>query len=480
VGRVSYSYANRYFVTGSMRRDYAGRLPEGKKYGDFPSVTAAWKLSEEPFMPKTKALNLLKFRGSWGRIGNLGSIANAYGNPAITEYANQYDVAGSLGRGAMLTTAFNPYLTWETSEQTDFGLDADFLNSRLSVSVDWFDKRTFNLIKQQELNWPTYVGLGAKTINEGEIRNRGWEFSLGWNDQINKDWSYFVNANFSTLKNWVSNIGSADPVTGAKPVWRGTDSYRSTVLTPFRTIEGEPLNSYWLVQSAGLFQSDAEAAAYVDKDGNRIQPNAIAGDLKFIDQLTVDTNDDGIPDAADGRINDDDRVQMGAYFPKTTYAVTAGFTWKDLSFSFMLQGVGGIKLFNGWKYTLLSDADMNVNRSQEILNAWSPTNTSSTIPRLTSVDSNSNFGTTSDWYLEDASYLRIKNINLAYSLDKALASITPFLQERKSSLLLYMSIDNLFTFTKYSGMDPEIGGAGLDRGRYPLARIVSFGIKLTY
>jgi hypothetical protein len=331
--------------------------------------------------------------------------------------------------------------------------------------VDWFDKRTFNLIKQQELNWPTYIGLGAKTINEGEIRNRGWEFTLGWNDKINKDWNYFVNANFSTLKNWVSNIGAADPVTGNKPVWRGTDSYRSTVLTPFRTIEGEPLNSYWLVQSAGLFQTDAEAAAYVDKDGNRIQPNAKAGDLKFIDQN------------GDGKINDDDRVQMGAYFPKLTYALTAGFSYKNLSFSMMLQGVGGIKLFNGWKYTLLSDADMNVNRSQEILNAWSPTNTSSTIPRLTNVDSNSNFGTTSDWYLEDASYLRIKNINLAYSLDKTLAS---FLKDRKSALLLYMSIDNLYTFTKYTGMDPEIGGAGLDRGRYPLARIVSFGIKLTY
>ncbi|KAA6345375.1 TonB-dependent receptor SusC [termite gut metagenome] len=467
VGRIAYSYDDRYFVTASYRRDYAGRLPVEKKYGDFPSVTAAWKLSEEAFFPKTDFINYLKFRGSWGRIGNLASIGYAYGNPTLNLISEN---TGFLGNGSVVSTvtigsAFNPYLTWETSEQTDLGLDASFLKDRLSLSVDYFNKRTYNLIKQQDLNFPDYIGVGTKLINEGEIRNTGVEFLVGWNDTAGKNWSYFLNANLGTLKNWVSDIGLADPATGVKPVWRLDDVFRSGFTMPFRTIEGEPLNSYWLIQSAGLFQSDAEAAAYQDKDGNRIQPNAKAGDLKFIDQN------------GDGTINNDDKLQMGAFYPKLTYGFSGGFSYKDLSFSFLLQGVGGIKSFFAYKSLGLSDSYGNFNRWNKILDAYPKTND---IPRLTVLDLNHNFTTDSDWFLEDASYLRVKNINLTYSLNRYLYKISPALRDGGSALSVYTSIDNLYTFTKYSGMDPEVGGKGLDGGKYPVPRVISFGVKLTY
>ncbi|MDR2086370.1 MAG: TonB-dependent receptor [Dysgonamonadaceae bacterium] len=469
VGRLSYSWNNRYFATASYRRDYAGRLPKDKKYGDFPALTAAWKISEEPFVPKTDALTLLKIRASWGRIGNLGSIGYTYGNPTLATNTSG-DVGGQIGVTNPLianmiynSTAFNPYLTWETSEQTDLGLDAELLNGRLSLSADYFLKKTYNLIKTQDSGWPSYIGLSAKMINEGEIQNSGLELVVGWQDRIG-DWSYFVNANLATLKNTIQDIGPADPGTGEKPVWRWDNSFRGT-LQPFRSREGDPLYSYWLIRNGGLFQSDAEAAAYVDKEGKRIQPDAKAGDLKFIDQN------------GDGKINDEDRVYMGAYFPKTTYALTAGFTYRKLAFSFMLQGVGGAKAFNAQKFIMLNESVGNFNRDNRILNAWPNSND---IPRIAANDPNGNFGTNSDWYLEDASYLRIKNVTVSYDFSDLLHKVSPLLQNRKSALSAHISMDNLHTFTRYTGMDPEVGGIGMDGGRYPVPRVFSMGIKLSY
>jgi TonB-linked SusC/RagA family outer membrane protein len=463
VGMLSYSWNNRYFATASFRRDYAGRLPAGKKYGDFPSATAAWKISEESFFPKSDAWSLLKLRGSWGRIGNLGSIGANYAFPVLTK---DYS-ATAMGENGLpyenfiyYSAAFNSLLTWETSEQTDFGVDLEFLGNRLSFSADYFDKRTFNLIKRQDAGWPTYIGVTPKLINEGEIHNTGFEFTAGWKDRIGQV-DYYINGNLSTLKNRVSDIGPVDPETGKKPVWRYDDNYR-VILQPMQTIEGEPLYSYWLIKSDGLFQSDAEAAAYVDKEGNRIQPYAVAGDIKFIDQN------------GDGKINDDDRIYMGGYFPKITYALMGGVTWKNLSFSLMLQGVGGSKAFYAAKYHLLNEGIGNFNRWNKILDAYPNTND---IPRLTTVDSNGNFGTQSDWYLEDASYLRIKNINIGYAFDRILPAS---LRQRNGSLQVYLSVDNLYTFTKYSGMNPEIEDKGLDQGKYPVPRVVALGVSIVY
>ena len=469
IGRLAYSYDDRYFVTASWRRDYAGRLPDDNNYGDFPAVTAAWKISNEAFYPKNAVVNLLKLRASWGRVGNLGSIdynykSNVLAKTTWTEQA-QYGVSSNTTWGTFIynDTALNEDLTWETSEQTDIGLDIDMFKSRLSMQLDYFEKRTYNLIQEQTINWPSTIGLDAMLVNQGEVRNRGVEVQVSWNDRINKDWSYFVSGNFSYLKNWVSDIGITNE-DGTKGVWTGDGSFRGIPYV-YQTAEGEPLNSFYLVKSLGIFQSDEEAAAYVDADGNRIQPNAVAGDLKF-----EDYNGDGV-------IDDNDRQYCGSATPKTTFALTFGATYKKLSFSAMFQGVGGAQALNVAKYMTLNDAEGSFNRLSDILDAWSETNTDSDIPRLTKSDSNGNFSTASTYYLEDASYLRMKNFTVSYDLTDQIRKWS-HLSERNSTLSVYFSGENLFTITSYSGMDPECGG--YDTMKYPVSRVFSFGLKLTY
>lgn len=469
IARLAYSYDDRYFVTASWRRDYAGRLPKEHNFGDFPAVTLGWKISNEKFFKKNDIVNLLKLRASWGRVGNLGSIDYNYKSPLLSK--NTYQEQAQYGvtsnqlwnNFAYYSTALNPNLTWETSEQYDLGLDMEMFNNRLSLSMDYFDKRTFNLIQPQPMNWPSTMGLDAMLVNLGEVRNRGFELSIGWNDRINKNFSYFVTGNFSYLKNWVSDIGVKNE-DGTPGVWTDDKSFRS-VKDIYQTTEGEPLNSFHLIQTAGIFQSDEEAAAYVDKNGKRIQPDAKKGDLKFVDY-------DG-----DGTIGFGDRQYMGSATPKTTFAWTLGFTWKKLSFSAMFQGVGGAQAMNVSKYMLLSDVEGNFNRSREILNAWSPDNRGSNIPILSKNDNNGNFSTASDWYLEDASYLRLKNVTLSYDLSDVFCKWS-HLNDRNSRLSVFLSGENLATITRYSGMDPECGG--WDALKYPVSRVFSLGVKLTY
>lgn len=469
IARLAYSYDDRYFVTASWRRDYAGRLPKEHNFGDFPAVTLGWKISNEKFFKKNDIVNLLKLRASWGRVGNLGSIDYNYKSPLLSKntYSEQaqYGVTSNQlwNNFAYYSTALNPNLTWETSEQYDLGLDMEMFNNRLSLSMDYFDKRTFNLIQPQPMNWPSTMGLDAMLVNLGEVRNRGFELSIGWNDRINKNFSYFVTGNFSYLKNWVSDIGVKNE-DGTPGVWTDDKSFRS-VKDIYQTTEGEPLNSFHLIQTAGIFQSDEEAAAYVDKNGKRIQPDAKKGDLKFVDY-------DG-----DGTIGFGDRQYMGSATPKTTFAWTLGFTWKKLSFSAMFQGVGGAQAMNVSKYMLLSDVEGNFNRSREILNAWSPDNRGSNIPFLSKNDNNGNFSTASDWYLEDASYLRLKNVTLSYDLSDVFCKWS-HLNDRNSRLSVFLSGENLATITRYSGMDPECGG--WDALKYPVSRVFSLGVKLTY
>lgn len=470
VARLAYSYDDRYFVTASWRRDYAGRLPKENNFGDFPAATLAWKISNEKFFKKSDFIGMLKLRASWGRVGNLGSIDYNYKSLLLgTSYWQeqaQYGVINNATWNNFVynSTAMNRNLTWETSEQWDLGLDVELFKNRLALSFDYFDKRTFNLIQKQTMNWPSSIGLDPLLINQGEIRNRGIEIQANWNDRVNKDFSYFVSGNFSYLKNWVSDIGvkNAD---GSPGVWTDSDSKFRNIPYTRQTAEGEPLNSYYLIKTDGIFQSDAEAAAYVDKNGKRIQPNAVAGDLKFIDYNN------------DGKIDDKDRQYCGSATPKTTYSFSFGATYKKFSFSAMFQGVGGAQAFYAAKSVILSDADGNFNRVKDILNAWSPTNTSSNIPRLSMNDPNSNFSTASDWYLESASYLRLKNLTLSYDLTDVLQKWS-HLRERNSRMSVYFSGENLFTITDYSGMDPECGG--WDAMKYPVSRVFSFGVKLTY
>ncbi|WP_018628192.1 SusC/RagA family TonB-linked outer membrane protein [Niabella aurantiaca] len=452
VGRFSYSWSDRYFMTASLRNDIAGRLPAQNRSKYFPGVTAAWKLSSESFF-NVRAINLLKFRASWGRIGNINSVGLYYGYPTLTRgNSNQ------LGNGApesfvyYLASLHNPDLNWETSEQKDLGIDISLLDERLNITADYFDKLTIDLITTQSNNWPVAMGFGAPLINQGRIRNTGFEFSAAWRGKIG-ELAYDVNGNFATLKNRVAyideNPGSA---------WNDGDTWRGTI-KPYRSVVGQPYRSFWLYETGGVFQTDEEAAAYVGPDGKRVQENARAGDLKFIDQN------------GDGKLNDDDRIYMGNAFPKITYGFTANASWKNFDFSMFWQGVGGVKLFHIFKESTLNASEQGYNRWDKILEAWSPSNTGGTIPRISANDPNNNFQTPSDWYLENGNYLRLKSVVLGYNFNKLY---------RNMKLRVYISSDNLLTITKYSGMDPEVGGWGFDGGQFPVSRIYAAGVKLTF
>ena len=468
VARGSYSYDDRYFVTASWRRDYAGRLPKGHNKGDFPAVTAAWKISSEPFFPQTDVIDQVKLRASWGRVGNLGSIGWNYKSANLSKSTwNEQAIYGPENNALWGTfwypsKAVNQNLTWETSEQFDAGLDIDLFNDRLSLSVDYYNKRTFNLIQDQTMGWPQTIGLDAMKVNQGEINNQGVEVLVNWKDNLSKDFNYWVSANFAYNRNRVVSTGVLDDE-GNAGVWTGGGDFRMMPWI-YQSEAGQPLNSFYVIKTAGIFQSDAEAAAYT-KDGNRIQPAAVAGDLKFVDYNN------------DGKIDEKDRQYVGSAMPKFTYALSAGFNWKNFNFSMMWQGVAGNKIAYVGKQMILADFEGNFNRSAEILNAWSPSNTSSNIPRLSKNDPNGNFSTPSDWYIEDGSYLRLKNLTIGYDLTSALRKL-PHFAERNSSLNIYFSGENLLTITKYSGMDPEVGG--WDGLMYPVSRVFAFGVKLTY
>ncbi|MCK7556311.1 SusC/RagA family TonB-linked outer membrane protein [Chitinophaga sedimenti] len=347
VGRVAYSWADRYFITGSYRYDIASRLPLDNRGKGLPGVTGAWKISSEPFF-HVRGVDLLKVRASWGRIGNLGSIPLAYGYPKLSSNTT-YQVGETSPQSTALYMAArnNPNLSWETSEQTDLGIDISLLKNRLSITADYFDKTTFDLITTQTLNWTNTFGYGAPLINQGRISNKGYEVSASWKDMIGKV-GYGIGGNFATLKNNVEYIdGNASSAWTDGDVWRG-------VLNPYRSIVGQPIYSYWLVKSAGIFQTDAEAAAYVDKNGGRIQPEAKAGDIKFIDK-------DG-----NGKINDGDRYYMGSAFPKVTYAFNGSVNWNNFDLALFFQGVSGAKLFHAFKQSTLNGAEQGYNRWNKI------------------------------------------------------------------------------------------------------------------
>ncbi len=474
VARASYSYDDRYFVTASWRRDYAGRLPNGNNYGDFPAVTGAWKVSSEPFFPQNDVLNLLKVRASWGRIGNLGSVGMNYKsatmgyetNPFYRVEAATFGVEKGTGWGIQFRpgTTINNSLTWETSQQFDAGLDMDFFKDRLSLSVDYYNKLTYNLIQDQSTGWPQTIGWSAMKVNQGRIRNSGVEISVGWRDRVGKDFSYFVTGNCSYNKNVVVDTGVLDDSGKAAP-WTGGGSWRM-VPWIYQTEAGQPLNSFYVIKTDGIFQSWEDVYEH-NKDGKLIQPAAQPGDLRF-----VDFNNDG-------KIDNSDRQYVGTALPPHSFALTAGFDWKGLNFSMMWQGVAGNKIAYVAKSMILSDMEGNFNRSAEILNAWSPTNTHSSIPRLSKNDPNGNFSTASDWFIEDGSYLRLKNLTIGYDITRHLRKARHF-AERGSSCSVYFSGENLLTFTKYSGMDPEVGGNGRDTMKYPVSRVFAFGIKINY
>ncbi len=458
IGRVIYGYNDKYILSASIRRDQSSRLAKENNTDYFPAVSAAWKISNEPFMRDVQWLKHLKIRASWGQIGNIQSVHKyAYNVPM---YSNRPTIGeGDAQRvpGYYVRKLSNRDLIWETSESTDLGLDAAFLNGQVEVTLDYFQKKTKDLILEEN-NPNAHVGVSkGKTANYGTVENKGVELALTYKGNF-KDFWYSVSGNIASLENELIDLEgySGDYIS------HGYDVREK--LAPFRSAPGEELFSYYLITTDGIFESEKEIEEHLGPNGEILQPNAKPGDLKFLDSN------------GDGKIDGKDRTFKGNAFPDFTYGLNLTAEYKNFDLSLFLQGVAGAKVFNGYKYTTYNAALQGYNLDNRVLDAWSEDNRNADIPMLRLDDDNNNFETVSDWYLEDASYLRLKNLTVGYSLP---ASIMDNLVEG-SSLRMYASCENLFTITGYSGMDPEVGGVGLDVGNYPVYRTFSAGISLKF
>ena len=450
--RVSYNYDERYMFQATIRRDGSTRFGSNKKYGTFPSFSLGWNVMNEKFMEKTRNwLANFKVRFSWGQNGNenlpdfrytvlteTGGTSNYYfGRQAAMAYGSK-----SAGLG-------NADLKWEASEQTDFGIDLGFFNNALTFSVDYFVKTTKDMLIQLPI--PSYVGEAKPWGNAGDMQNSGVEFELGYKWNI-ADARFAVKGNASYLKNKLKNIGNE---TGFLDWGISQFSDGST-----RAENGQPFPFFYGYKTAGVFQNMAEVNAYTNKDGGLIQPAAAPGDLRF-----VDVN-------GDGQITSADRTKIGKPTPDWTFGLNFSAEWKGFDFNAFFQGVSGADVFDA---TYRQDIE-SANYPTWVLGRWTGEGTSNRVPILKLGDSKN--WVISDLYVQDASYLRLKNISLGYTLPR---SIT-----RKAGidrLRVYVRGENIITWTKYWGFDPEIGSGstsmGVDYGVYPQARTWTVGFNVS-
>ncbi len=462
VGRASYSFDDRYFISASLRRDASSKLNPDKNWDIFPAVSGSWKISSEEFMNNQNLISFLKLRASWGQVGNINSVRRFI-------YAPPYQVTGwpvflgsngqVQGYGIYQPTIPNPNLRWERTEQTNIGADISFLQNSLNFTFDFFNKQTKDLIESMPV--ASVAGVAsAPEFNIGRVENKGWEASANYVKQIG-DFNLNIGANIAHFKNTVKDIGANAFISHNNDV---------NSMKPLRSTVGQPWFSYFLIESAGLFRNQQEIDNYTWTDPKtnavkKIQPNAKPGDLKFID---ADNN---------GIINDADRKYMGAYdMPNYTYGMNLGAGWKNINLNVTLMGVSGVKIFNGVK-AMTYTGSKGWNMSTDVLNSYNY-NSNSDIPRLAIVeDPNGNFSKVSDYFLEKGDFMRLKSLNLSYEFPQRLIQGT-FLA--KTKIRLFVNGENLVTFTSYSAFDPEVGNQGVDGGRFPVAKMYSAGINLTF
>lgn len=450
--RLSYNYAERYMLQATVRRDGSSRFGANNKYGVFPSVSAGWNVTNEAFMEnRPEWFNNLKVRASWGKNGN-DNIAE-FGYTALTSMGNNILFGKNTTKynGSKAQRLANPDLKWEESEQTDLGLDFGFLNNALTFSVDYYIKKTNGMIIEMPI--PSYVGETKPLGNVGDMENKGWEFELGYKWKI-ADANFSVKGNATYLKNTLKNLGND---TG----FMDLDGVQGISGNVSRAENGMPFPYFYGYKTDGVFQNMAEVNAYINKDGGLIMPNAVPGDVRFVD---VD---------GDGSITTNDRTNIGNGTPDWTFGLNFNADWKGFDFNVFFQGVSGADVFDATYRTDISSG----NYPTWMLSRWTGEGTSNRIPRLVLADKTTNWNT-SDLYVYDGSYLRIKNISLGYTLPVSFTK--KFAVNR---LRLYVMAENLVTWTKYHGFDPEIssGGTslGIDRGVYPQARTWTVGVNLS-
>jgi TonB-linked SusC/RagA family outer membrane protein len=456
LGRVMYNYAGRYYLTASLRVDGSSKFPAGKRYATFPSVSAAWRVTEEPFMKDQHIFDNLKFRLGWGRVGNQNIDSNAY---LTLIGSSDYVLGSSASRilGTCVSNIGNTNLKWETVEDYDAGVDMTFLHNRLNVTFDVYQKKSHDMLLQKDnlliLGYPMWNG--QMWTNVGKMQATGWEASVNWNDHI-ADFGYELGVNISAVKNKAVTLLGSDA-----PIYRG-GFYGDYII---KNVEGGEISRFFGYKTDGLFQNQTEINSYTSENGTLLQPKAKVGDIRF-----VDLNHDGVIDAKD-------KTWIGNAFPDFTLGFNSHFTYKNFDLVMNFYGSFGNDIFNKTKnlYSGLEGANVYAGTFDK---AWHGEGTSYDIPRLSTNDDNNNYKTVSDFFVEDGSYFRCKLLQLGYTLPK---SITKIFVARFS-----VSAQNLFTITNYNGMDPEraamgsVVESGIDNIGYPNPRTFLFGCNITF
>lgn len=448
-GRVGYNYDEKYILEATLRRDGSSNFAPNKRYAYFPSASVGWVFTRERFMESSSNwLSFAKLRFSWGQNGNENIGAFNY---TTTMYSSgegaTFGTDKSIFPGMRPRRLANPELTWETSEQTNIGIDVRLFNSALTITADYFDKKTKDML--MELPIPNYVGNSAPQGNVGTMSNRGFELELGYKWNIGKV-NMYANGNISKIKNKITDIGEDRTING--------DGWNNQTVT--RSENGYPFRYFYGLVVDGIFRSEAEIQAHVNSQGEVLQPNAVPGDFKFRNM-----NDDNA-------INNNDRTFIGQSNPDWLYGLTIGADWNGFDFSMFWQGQAGNDIYDGTRRHEVSLVNM---QSKYLDRFHAERNPNGSFPRVTIQDTNNNSRINS-FYLYDGSFVRLKNIQIGYTLPRHILRTLTF-----SNLRVFASVENALTFTKYKGFDPEVGeSGGIDKGNYPQPRIVTFGLNVAF
>ena len=455
-GRLNYNYKQTYLLNATFRADGSSRFSSQNRWGYFPSISAGWVATNEKFMEGQRSwLDFFKLRASWGQVGNQNIAAFQYLAPITLSNTNYIfgPEEGTLVPGAYPSRIANPGLKWETSEQSNIGFDANILKGMLSINFDWYQKTT----KDWLISAPILATAGADApfINGGNVKNTGVELAITFKNKVG-DFNYSIGVNGAYNKNTVGNIPTADGI-----VHGLTNQLFDNAQEFYRAQSGFPIGYFWGLKTNGIFQNEVEVQAY-QANGRQIQPTAAPGDVRY-----VDLNGDGTIDGAD-------RTMIGNPNPDYTFGITLSGDYKGFDFSVVASGVAGNDIVQSYR----NQANPYGNYTSRILDRWRGEGSSNTTPRVT--EDNRNWTNFSDLYVQSGDYLRISNVTLGYDLGRV------FKKSYLKQVRLYASALNLYTFTKYDGMDPEIGygsegfSSGVDVGYYPRPRTFMFGANFRF
>lgn len=452
-GRVNYGYADKYLFTATLRSDGSSRFGANNRFAVFPSASLGWVLSEEPFLKNNPVLNFAKLRASWGQNGNQNIGDFRYTSVIVNPSGYSFGYDELYVAGGVPSSVSNPDLKWETSEQTDFGMDLGLWNDKVIVTADYYIKKTKDLLIDASI--PGHVGNNPPTVNGGSVKNQGLELAIDYRDQKG-DFKYTIGANMAYNKNEVTAINNTQGVI----LGAGFATYGNVS----RAQVGLPIGYFYGYKTAGIFQNAAEVKSHVGPEGKLIQPEAVPGDVRF-----VDLN-------GDGKLDDKDRTVIGNPTPKVTFGINMTAAYKGFDVIAFFQGATGNDIFNGTRRWDLVSANMD----SRFLDRWTGEGSTNELPRVASVDRNQNWTRISDLYIEDGSYIRLKNLQLGYTLPKDVVQ-----KLGVTSARFYVAAQNLWTITGYNGFDPEVGARGsldigIDRGVYPQARTYMVGANISF